>query len=112
MLSAGPAGVVARADADVATVGLADAATGGDKTAAAACGANGDAVTSRVVTNPAPASSWFHRGRPEMYVSLMVFGPRLLYSCPQRSLAAPPQSPLPKAGGAHLVISGEYPNTN
>jgi hypothetical protein len=51
------AGVVARADADGATVGLADAATGGDKTAAAACGENGDAATSRVVTSPAPAST-------------------------------------------------------
>jgi hypothetical protein len=97
MLSAGPAGVVARTDADAVTVGLADAATGGDKTAAAACGANGDATTSRVVTNPAPTSSCFHRGRSEMYVSLIVFGPRLLCSCPQRSLAAPSQSPLPKS---------------
>ena len=51
------AGVVARADADGATVGLADAATGGDKTAAVACGENGDATTSRAVTNPAPAST-------------------------------------------------------
>jgi hypothetical protein len=43
--------------ADVATVGLADAPTGGDKPAAAARGENGDATTSTVVTNPAAAST-------------------------------------------------------
>jgi hypothetical protein len=36
---------------------VADAETGADRTAAAACGENGDAATSRVVATPAPAST-------------------------------------------------------
>ena len=54
-LTAAEGAKVGLADTDGAMVGLADDATGGDKTAAAACGENGDAATSRVVTTPAPA---------------------------------------------------------